>query len=124
MKLTLIHLYKLTIYYEKLHMTRDEIIDLLGEDDQIKHIVVCDNANESLLVGPIIEKIYGVPESSWETSSPSDYWKYLFLSHGMVNAYRSCRDPSDKYKNAALLPACEFVRIALGICDVVFDDLL
>lgn len=105
-------------------MTRDEIIDLLGEDDQIKHIVVCDNANESLLVGPIIEKIYGVPESSWETSSPSDYWKYLFLSHGMVNAYRSCRDPSDKYKNAALLPACEFVRIALGICDVVFDDLL
>lgn len=105
-------------------MTRDELIDLLGEDNQIKYIVVCDNANESLLVGPIIEKIYGVHESIWETHSPSDYWKYLFLSHGMVNAYRSCRDPLDNHKKATLLPACEFVKIALGICDVVFDDLL
>ena len=109
---------------EEIHMTRDELIDWLGEDNNVKVVVECEDADESLIVGPLIEKTYGCTVTDWDCGYLGTFWKYMFLQGGHVNAYKQDRDPLEIFGSATYLPACDFLRIIEGYSSVEVGDLL
>lgn len=70
-------------------MTREQLIEAIGVQGRGNYsFVVCESQEETLIVAPLMETIYGVPRTDWEQSNGGrSYWKYLFLAPRTVNAY-------------------------------------
>lgn len=103
-------------------MTREELIELLGSGDKIKAVISCENRQQSLIIGPMVEEIYGVTKTDWEMEG--DYWKYIFLENSHVNAH-SPGILGEKFKSAKKISCDEFLAIVEGVrYDVNVNDLL
>jgi len=75
-------------------LTREQLIEAIGVQGCGDYsFVVCDSQEETLIVAPLMETIYGVPRTNWERSyDGSSYWQYLFLTSRGVNAYGNGRE--------------------------------
>lgn len=104
-------------------MTRDELIDLMGVHPYVESVIVCDTYAESLVIGPLVESIYGVAVTDWRGDADA-FWKYIFLLDNSVNANRWLSDP--EIQNANQIPASEFLQLATGrqLNSVAVDDLI
>ncbi len=103
-------------------MTKEELIDLMGNGDKPKSIVVCESYEQSLEVGPLLEEIYEVRKTDW--TCEGYFWKYMRLEGGSVNAYGSAMPFRESLRGAAQISGDEFLRRVQGVSDVAVDDLL